>query len=102
VIATVPSDIGRTIQRPEPTFAMMGGAIPANRLKSKRRSGLRRRRGDAQHTRAPFKPYAMRGRHLIATSEFRRIQHGQLYNLEIGGNASDHGFDHAEPTNFAD
>jgi hypothetical protein len=34
----VPSDIGRTIQRPEPTRAMMGGAIPANRLKSRRRS----------------------------------------------------------------
>jgi hypothetical protein len=81
---------------------MMGGAIPANRLKSKRRSGLRRRRDDAQHTRARFKLYVMRGRDFIATSEFRRIQHGQLYNLEIGGNASDHGFDHAEPTNFAD
>ena len=83
-------------------WAMMGGAIPANRLKSKRRSGLRRRRDDAQHTRARFKLYVKRGRDFIATSEFRRIQHGQLYNLEIGGNASDHGFDHAEPTNFAD
>jgi hypothetical protein len=87
---------------------MMGGAIPANRLKSKRRIDLRRRRmpgrrrNDAQHTRARFKLYVMRGRDFIATSEFRRIQHGPLYNLEIGGNASDHGFDHAEPTNFAD
>src|SRR5713226_4179796 len=34
-MATAPSDIGRTIQRPEPTWAMMGGAIPANRLTSK-------------------------------------------------------------------
>jgi hypothetical protein len=87
----------------------MAGAIPANRLKVKAAElvcgGRRipeRRRDDAQHTRARFKPYVMRGRDFIATSEFGRIQHGQLYNLEIGGNASDHGFDHAEPTNFAD
>src|SRR5882724_2597217 len=37
-MATAPCAIGRTIQRPEPTRAMMGGAIPANRLKSKPRS----------------------------------------------------------------
>jgi hypothetical protein len=27
-----------------------------------------------------FLPYVMRDRDFIATSEFRRIQHGQLYN----------------------
>jgi hypothetical protein len=27
-----------------------------------------------------FQPYVMRDRDFIATSEFRRIQHGQLYN----------------------
>jgi hypothetical protein len=34
-MATAPGDIGRTIQRPEPTWVMMGGGIPANRLKVK-------------------------------------------------------------------
>ena len=79
-------------------------------MRRRRNAGVRRknidkaRRDDAQHTQAPFgfKLYVMRGRDFVATSEFRRIQHGQLYNLEIGGNASDYGFDHAEPTNFVD
>jgi hypothetical protein len=34
-MAAAPSDTGRTIQRPEPTWAMLGDAIPANRLKVK-------------------------------------------------------------------
>src|SRR5882757_6023893 len=82
-MATVPGDIGRTIQRPEPTRAMMGGAIPANRLNSKRRS---LRRGNAgvrrdRHTRrlleaagflGGFQVYVMRDHDFIATSEFRR------------------------------
>ena len=32
-MATAPCAIGRTIQRPAPMWAMMDGAIPANRLK---------------------------------------------------------------------
>jgi len=85
-MATVPGDIGRTIQRPEPTRAMMGGAIPANRLKSKPRSwfaaaqerGCSQRPAHASDAEAAgflggFQVYVMRDHDFIATSEFRRI-----------------------------
>ena len=36
MMATAPSAIGPTIQRPEPTWVMTDDAIPANKVKSKR------------------------------------------------------------------
>jgi hypothetical protein len=73
---------------------MMGGAIPANRLEVKAaelvRGGARTRvfaeTGACVRCLKPpdapggFQPYVMRDRDYIATSEFRRIQHGQLYH----------------------
>jgi hypothetical protein len=77
-------------------WAMIGGAIPANRRKVKAAESVRggaRTRVFAETRRAArvrclkppdapggFLPYVMRDRDFIATSEFGRIQHGQLYN----------------------
>src|SRR5712671_6901763 len=81
-MATAPCAIGRTIQRPAPMWAMMDGAIPANRLKVKAaellRGGARTRvfaetrRARVRRLKPPdtpggFQPYVMRDRDFIAT-----------------------------------
>src|SRR5260370_29626418 len=93
-MAPTPCAIGRTIQRPALMWAMMDGAIPANRLKSKPRSwsAAAQERGCSQRPGARFrclKPpgcpggfqlYVLRDRDFIANGEFSRIWHGQLYH----------------------
>src|SRR5258708_581534 len=61
-MATTPSDIGRTIHRPEPTCAMMGGAIPANRLKVKAAELVRaaQERGCSQRPAHPLAAWSRR------------------------------------------